>query len=451
MDSVSTKDTIIFFSNHLRSEDDAYNLYRGLYAAELKNSLENLNLEYFFFLEALGISKIIKRFETQKHYNRCFKIFDNILDDFFKKNTSYIKVSKSNKNRIAFLIHNTEGFLAHHEVFFYFLENIDREKFLKFTIDIFTQTPLDRINPKISQFCKIFNLKIFSFTSESLYSFYNKVIKFYVENNYKNLIFLSVVEGMSFISKSLPGNVSWFSLKHLADSFKNLKHIYAYSQEVKLNLADNTKIFYYKNFAKLDVQTINCNFKSKKNKFYTINREEKIKNSIFLNCVKEILYEFPQSTFSWTGKVKDQFIENFFRQHNLSDRVIFLGWINIDEFGLKHGDIFLDVPDLSGLVAAKCFSAGIPTVFFNNSPFWLNEFQEEVKIYNLYNSIEKEIVSDWYNNINNYKNNYLNITKKLVTNENYFKNYINLSVKLANKYFLGNKKEADILLENIFS
>lgn len=451
MASVSIKDQITFFANHLKNEDDAYNLYKGLYATELKNSLENLNLEYFCFLEVLGISKIIKRFETQKHYNRCYKIFDNILDDFFKKNTSYIKVSKSNENRISFLIHNTESFLAHHEVFFSFLENIDREKFLKFTIDIFTSTPLDRINSKIRQFCKIFNLKIFSFTSESRYSSYNKIINFYIQNNYKNLIFLSVTEGMSFISKSLPGNVSWFSLKHLVDSFKNLKHIYTYSREVKLDLADNTKIFYYKNFVKLDVQLIDCNFQSKKIKFYTINREEKIRNSLFLNCVKEILYEFPQSTFSWTGKVKDQFIENFFRQHNLSERVVFLGWINIDKFGLKHGDIFLDVPDLSGLVAAKCFAAGIPIVFFNNSPFWLNEFQEDVKIYNLYNSSEKEIVNDWYNNINNYKNNYLNITKKLVTKENYFKNYINLSVKLANKYFSGNKKEADLLFENIFS
>ena len=451
MNSVSIKDQIIFFSDHLKNEDDAYNLYKGLYATELKNSLENLNLDYFFFLESLGISRIIKKFETQKHYNRCFKIFDEILDNFFKKNTSFIKVSKGNQNKIALLIHNIAPFLAHHEVFFSFLENIEKEKFSKFTIDIFTITPLDDINPKIKQFCKNFNIKIFSFTSESNYLFYNKIINFYIQNNYKNLIFLSVVEGMSFISKSLPGNVSWFPLKHLVDSFKNLKHIYTISQGVKLKLADNTKIFYYKNFVKLDVQPIDCNFQSKKIKFYTINREEKIRNSIFLNCVKEILYEFPQSTFSWTSRVKDQFIENFFRQHNLSDRVIFLGWINIDKFGLKHGDIFLDVPDLSGLVAAKCFAAGIPTVFFTNSPFWLNQFQEDVKIYNLYNSVEKEIVSDWYNNINNCKNNYLNITKKLVTNENYFKNYINLSVKLANKYFSGNKKEADLLFENMFS
>jgi hypothetical protein len=259
------------------------------------------------------------------------------------------------------------------------------------------------------------------------------------------------MQGMSYISKSLPGNVSWYPLKHLLDSFKSLKHIYTVSQGVKLNLADNTKIFYYKNFLKLDVQPINCNFQSKKIKFYTINREEKIRNSIFLNCVKEILYKFPQSTFSWTGRVKDQFIENFFRQYNLNDRVIFLGWINIDQFGLKHGDIFLDVPDLSGLVAAKCFTAVIPTVFFNNSLFWLNEFQEDVKICNFYNSVEEEIVRDWYNNINNYKNSYLNITQKLVTNENYNKNYINLSVKLANKYFSGNKKEADLLFENMFS
>jgi hypothetical protein len=452
MTFVSIIDQINFFSDNLKNENDAYNLYKGFYANELIKSLEDKNLHNFFLLEDLGFRKIIKKFETQRHYNRCLKIFDEILDLFFKKNIYKIKKSKSLKKKVAFLIHNTSVFLAHIELFFHFLQNIEKEKFLEYQVDIFTSTPLDNINLRIRQFCKIFNINIFSFTSENDYIYYEKIINFYSQKKYKNLIFLSVVKGMSYISKSLPGNVSWFVFRFLLDSFKSLKHIYAPSQNIKLNLVENTKIFYFKNFVTLETQLINCIYRNNKIKFYTLNREEKIKNIKFLNYVREILYKFPQSTFSWTGREKNEFVENFFKKQNLDQRVFFLGWIDIDKHGIKHGDVFLDVPVTSGLLAAKCFASGIPTVFFNNSSFWLNNYKDNLKIDKLSNLAEKEIISDWYKTTEN-SSNYLNITTKLVTNENYFKNYVNLSIKLAKKYFtsLDSKNDANSLFENMFS
>ena len=453
MKEINILDQLIYFQKNIRDEEDAYNLYKGIYTKCLINSLENKNFKEFFKLEDWGIAKLVKIFDNQNHYNKCLKIFDNILDDAFKKNIFKSVTPKKYNNKIAFYIINLSNILAHVEVFLNFLENIDQDKFSKCHVDIFTITPLEKVNEKIKNLCKVLNINIFCFNKTDKYASYQSMINFYVENSYKNLIFLSTVNGMSFLSKSLPHNVSWLPLKHLSDAYKSLKHIYSLYEEKKLDLSENIKIFYHKIYIDLKVQLINCNFKDKNIKFYTINREEKIKDGIFLNSVKEILKKFPESTFSWTGKKEDTYITNFFNKHNLSQRVFFIGWVDIDRLGFHHGDIFLDTEKLSGVVAIKCFASGIPTVFFNKSTFWLNLYKKDIKKEIMNNLTEQEIINDWYKSLEDSENSYLNIVTKLVTNKNYFENYVNLSIKSAKKYFdnLDIKKGNNLLFEDMIS
>ena len=453
MKEINILDHLIYFQKNIRDEEDAYNLYKGLYSTCLINSLENKNFKEFFNLENWGLEKLVKIFDNQNHYNKCLKIFDDILDDAFKKKIFKSVKSKKYNNKIAFYIVNLGNILAHVEFFLNFLKNIDKDKFSKYHVDIFTTTPLEKVNEKVKNLCKVLNINIYSFNKTDFYASYQSIINFYSENEYKNLIFLSTVNGMSFLSKSLPNNVSWFVLKYFLYPFKSLKNIYLVHEEEKKYLIENTKIFYNKIVTNVKTKLINCNFENKKIKFYTINREEKIREGIFLDCIKETLNKFPHSTFSWTGRNKDIFIQNFFDQHNLSQRVFYLGWINIDKFGLKHGDVFLDTENLSGLVAIKSFMSGIPTVFFNQSNFWLNFFKKELVNNISFNLDEKEIINDWYKNLENSKNNYLNIINKLATNEIYFKRYIELSIKLGKNYINNpdNKKEANLLFENMNS
>ena len=453
MKEINIFDQLIYFQKNIRDEEDAYNLYKGIYTKCLINSLENKNFKEFFNLEDWGIAKLVKIFDNQNHYNKCLKIFDNILDDAFKKNIFKSATPKKYNNKIAFYIINLSNILAHVEVFLSFLENIDQDKFSKCHVDIFTITPLEKVNEKIKNLCKVLNINIFCFNKTDKYASYQSMINFYVENSYKNLIFLSTVNGMSFLSKSLPHNVSWLPLKHLSDAYKSLKHIYSLYEEKKLDLSENIKIFYHKIYIDLKVQLINCNFKDKNIKFYTINREEKIKDGIFLKSVKEILKKFPESTFSWTGKKEDTYITNFFNKHNLSQRVFFIGWVDIDRLGFHHGDIFLDTEKLSGVVAIKCFAAGIPTVFFNKSTFWLNLYKKDIKKEIMNNLTEQEIINDWYKSLEDSENSYLNIVTKLVTNKNYFENYVNLSIKSAKKYFdnLDVKKGNNLLFDDMIS
>ena len=452
MEKTNILDQLINFQKNIRDEEDAYNLYKGIYTKCLINSLENKNFKEFFNLENWGIVKLVRIFDNQNHFNKCLKIFDDILEDAFKKKIFESVTSKKYNNKIAFYIINLGNILAHVEVFLNFLENIDQDKFSKCHVDIFTVTPIEMVNEKIKNLCKVLNINIFSFNKIDMYASYQSIIKFYIDNGYKNLIFLSTVNGISFISKSLPDNVSWFALKHLSDSFKRLKQIYTTEKNGDLYLKKNKNIFVTNFKSYIKQKLINCNFIYKNINFYTINRVEKIKDGIFLNVIKEILEKFPNSTFSWTGRQKDRFIEDFFYTHNLSQRVFFLGWIDIDKIGLKHGDIFLDTEKLSGIIAIKSFASGIPTVFFNKGLFWLNHFKDDiVKNKELYNYAEQEVINDWFNDLNNHRNSYLNVVTKLSTKKKYFKDYVNLSIKLSRKYFDSeiSKKGASLLFDKM--
>jgi hypothetical protein len=453
MDKINILNQLIYFQKNLRDEEDAYNLYKGLYSTCLINSLENKNFTEFFNLENWGIEKLVKIFDNQNHYNKCLKIFDDILDDAFKNKIFKSVTPKKYNNKIAFYISNLGNLLAHVEVFLNFLENIDQDKFSKCHVDIFTITPPEKLNEKVKNLCKVLNINIFFFVKTDFYKSYQSIINFYIENSYKNLIFLSTVNGMSFLSKSLPYNVSHYIHKHAISSFKTLKHLYLYDSRHLFDFSKNTKIFFNTFKPVINTKLINCNFIDKKINFFTINREEKIKDGIFLDCIKEVLNKFSDSTFSWTGKKKDKFIEDFFEKNNLSQRVFYLGWIDIDKLGFKHGDIFLDTENLSGIISAKSLSSGIPTVFFNNSSFWLNSFIAEIKNDNSYTLLEKEIIEDWYGNLEDNKGSYLNIVSRISTDKEYFNNYINLSIKLSKKFFSSsrNKKQANLLFENMIS
>ena len=453
MDKINILNQLIYFQKNLRDEEDAYNLYKGLYSTCLINSLENKNFTEFFNLENWGLEKLVKIFDNQNHYNKCLKIFDDIIDDAFKNKIFKSVTPKKYNNKIAFYISNLGNLLAHVEVFLNFLENIDQDKFSKCHVDIFTITPPEKLNEKVKNLCKVLNINIFFFVKTDFYKSYQSIINFYIENSYKNLIFLSTVNGMSFLSKSLPYNVSHYIHKHAISSFKTLKHLYLYDSRHLFDFSKNTKIFFNTFKPVTNTKLINCNFIDKKINFFTINREEKIKDGIFLDCIKEVLNKFSDSTFSWTGRSKDSFIQNFFDKHNLSQRVFYLGWIDIDKLGFKHGDIFLDTENLSGIIAAKSLSSGIPTVFFNNSSFWLNSFIAEIKNDNSYTLLEKEIIEDWYGNLEDNKGSYLNIVSRISTDKEYFNNYINLSIKLSKKFFSSsrNKKQANLLFENMIS
>jgi hypothetical protein len=434
-----------FFAKNINDEDSAFNLYMGLYLTTLEKALNAKNFDSFLKLEAFGYSNLVKKFESKSHYERCFKIFDQLLDSFFQKNFFKKRIVKTKKNKIAFFIHNLSSTMAHIDLFCDFIKSLDKENFRKYKIDIFS-IGKQSVSQKLKNIFIDRNINVYSFEDSNAYQAFEKLINFYISGEYRNLIFLSVPNYLSYLSKCLPGNVSWWVMKFPSNSYLDLKHKYVpFSFKDNLKIEDNNT-FFYKNLSNFNnIKLENCIFSKKKIKFYSINREEKIRNDHYLNCVKSILNKFKNSSYSWTGKVQDDYITNFFKVNNLNDRVFYLGWIDVDKRGLKHGDIFLDTPNLSGLISAQTFASGIPTVFFVNSNFYLNYYKNELKKNNFNNLIYKEIIDDWYSDLRSSEERYINIVNKLTSNENYHENYIKLSRDLTKKYLSSPNEVADNL------
>jgi len=117
--------------------------------------------------------------------------------------------------------------------------------------------------------------------------------------------------------------------------------------------------------------------------------------------------------------------------------------LNDNDKGIGYGDIFLDTPNLSGIVAANNFSVGVPVIFFNDSNFYLNFHKNNLVKKNNKNLIFEEIINDWYFNSKKPEDNYVNIAIKIATNEYYRENYLRLSKYLA-KHYIHSSKEAKL-------
>jgi hypothetical protein len=443
-----------YFSNNVSDIESAYNLYKGLYLQILTQVLEIKDFNTFIELEEFGYKKLIKSFEEDYHYERCLNIFDNTLTLNFNKGFFKRRLTLKKKNKIAFFIHNTASTMAHIDLFYNFIQSIDKEILNNYKIDIFTFSN-GGYSQKIKTLINEKKISVFSFKiKDNIYDTFEDLINFYIEGCYRNIIFLSLPIYISYLSKCLPNQVSWWSMKYQIDIFPDLKQRYIGGLfnkspiDSKYSWIKHGYFIPKENNLKLDMNSFNKN----NIKFFTINREEKIRNPQYLDCVKNILNLIPNSEFYWTGRQEDPYIKNFFKNHKLGSRVFYLGWFNIDERGIKHGDIFLDTPNLSGIIAANNFSIGVPVVFFNDSNFYLNFHKNDLENSIQETAIFAEIIKDWYSNIKNSEDRYINITFKLATNEYYRKNYILLSKYLAEKYIHSPKlAKLDLLFQKMVS
>ena len=444
-----------FFINNLSDIESAYNLYKGLYLHTLNQILEINDFNSFIKLEELGYKKLIKNFEEDYHYERCLNIFDRAVNVNFEKGIFKKRKILKKENKICFFIHNVSSEMAHINLFYNFIDSVYKKKINGYKIDIVTFGDSKKISKKLEILINRNNINIFSFKGRSnLYEMFEDLINFYIESGYQNMIFLSLPIYISYLSKCLPNQISWWSMKYQIDIFPDLKQRYVGGLLNKSKIDSKYKWINHGYFVPKEntLGTGIFNFDKNKIKFFSINREEKIKSPKYLSCVKQILNIIPNSQFYWTGRQEDKNIKSYFKDNNLDHRVFYLGWFNINEKGIKHGDIFLDTPNLSGIVATNNFSAGVPVVFFNDSNFYLNFHRNNLKKDVIQNKIFDEIINDWYFSLKNQEEQYVNIAYKLATNEYYCKNYMELSKHLAEKYVHSPKAaKLDLLFETMIT
>ena len=97
-----------------------------------------------------------------------------------------------------------------------------------------------------------------------------------------------------------------------------------------------------------------------------IGREEKINSPDYLDAVAEILRANPTAIFLWTGRTRDELIEQSFQAAGVASQTRHIGWVNPHLYA-QVLDIFLDsFPFPCGHTVMQAMAAGKPVVFFDS-------------------------------------------------------------------------------------
>ena len=331
----------------------------------------------------------VKSTETFENYTECFQFIESFGQDYGNylrsQLPSYSKSSKENSQKICYFFPNIDNDLAHIELFYNMFKEHDSKSEIKIFVASFSSVKYkSKYIKELELKKKIFVIPI-EFNNNGLISFLKK----FISHDFAQLVNVSFGYYLQvFLTALTPKKVTWLSMKFELRCFKDLTNRVSFHSSIG-DTFNHEKIKWFRNTPALLNHNIQYNGPSNTNsiKFLTINREEKIRDLEFLESVAQILLNTSNSSFSWTGRTEDPAISNFFKNKKLENRVHFIGWVDpyllINDF-----DIFLDVPKLSGYIAAQYFAAGFPVIHFKNSCSWVDFFEEEFSRKSLFNSSE---------------------------------------------------------------
>lgn len=335
------------------------------------------NFNEFLALENHYYNKQVKVIEDASHYESMFSQIEESGFAYGKILKSLVTVTeKINTNRICYFLPSLDSDLAHIELLHAILNESEKLNFEIFVAG-FAQNK-NCINSKLlTQLSDTGKIKILKL--EYSHSGIVKFIQWFNTAGISQLIITSIPILLNTFTEVFgTEKVTWFSMKFELNCFSKLKNRISFcgkdpytNHSKNVSWLRNPPAIVGKN---LDWE-INSNVQ-KPIKLISINREEKIRNQIFLDAVNKILTANQDAHFYWTGRNRDQTIENFFRKNNIHNRTHYLGWVDPEKI-ISEFDVFLDTPNLSGSIAAKAFASGMPVATFKNSQSWLDFYSEE--------------------------------------------------------------------------
>jgi hypothetical protein len=364
-------------------------LHENVVAAcvEMEKTLKSRMYSRFLELEVKFYNDIVKIEETKAHYEYCFNELDRIgklygdvlqLSMARLQKKSYIADDEEEENvNIMYLLPNLDNDLAHIEFLSQLLAPHNPAGKVKITIAGYRKRPGAIQSRYISRLANDGILTVALF--EDSHSGRLSLLEFFLRNKYSQLIIYSIPFQLSAWCRVLGKNrVVWASTKFHLNCFDELYNRIAWGLGGIEEEPSNGSVWKLSAAAPPTESIMDFSPDLRpRTRLVTVNREEKIATPVFLNAVAEILKARPSTTFGWTGRRETSMVTDFFRDKGLSSRVKFLGWVD-PRAALPHFDIFLDTPHLSGLVAAKAFLAGMPTVSLSGATGQLSSLAQHL-------------------------------------------------------------------------
>lgn len=346
-----------------------------IFKDETKSDINSaLSIEAFFYIN------FIKQSESEDYFSYFYSQINNVYENINYSDVHCMNqvipaynLRATGKKRILFIINNAVQ-LAHVEVLFSLLKgwkNIAVCEYEPIVIFLFGRDRDIDIFLSKNNIETIFLSDIFA--NDSL--IYERFIFIKELNSRHNILFsiiLSNVVWMSCIfSIRISKNQIWYSMKFHSYNSKNIDlyltggaegEIYKDINSTKWSIVQGGLINLFDPSLSSQASSIKDSLKNWGSILGCFAREEKLRNLDYLNLISTILKRNKDSIFLWTGKEEDVFISTFFKEKQISDQTLFLGWINTKLYA-QVIDIYLDCfPVPSGLTIYQAMAASVPFV-----------------------------------------------------------------------------------------
>ncbi|MEY4316536.1 MAG: hypothetical protein RI902_344 [Pseudomonadota bacterium] len=340
--------------------------------------LEAGDYDRYLVLDNIFYNHEVKVVEDADHYQSMFTSIEKSSVEYGNILKKYsIESTALDFNKICYFLPTLDNDLAHIELLCAILETAVDHNFDVYVAGFASEknsiksrllTELEK-NGKIKIVCLEFShLDVVSF------------IKWFCNSGISQLIVTSIPTLLvSFIEVFGSKMVTWFSMKFELNCFDKLINRMSFCGN-GLFVDAKHGVTWLRNPPAIVGSQLEWKKRVVDNqivRLISINREEKIRNPIFLEAVKSILKLNLNAQFYWTGRQCDKAIVEYFLANDLSDRTHYIGWVNATQI-ISEYDIFLDTPNLSGSIAAKAFASGMPVATFENSQSWIDFYKDDI-------------------------------------------------------------------------
>jgi glycosyltransferase involved in cell wall biosynthesis len=347
---------------------------------QMRELLEKKRYDEFIRAESNFYSQFIRVIEMRDHHEKMFRRIDPVVTQYGmtlrKLLGEHAKTERDGS--VCYFLPSLDNDLAHIVQLATLLSSIGTERLKKTYIAGFTA-----------------NKNVVQSRCIAVLAKHHGVTVIPLQHNHDSIVafsrwFLNRGVGL-FVQYSIPTllsawlelfgheRVAWFVTKFELNSFARLRHGLSGSGLSQLTTHAHGTVIWRRATAALPAASL-LRFQPNPRgdiKMVSINREQKIKDPIFLSSICRALETTENTKFYWTGRSADPEIVAFFRERHLEDRQLFIGWVDPTS-ALKDYDIFLDTFSLSGVVAVTAFSSGMPSLFMRGSNSWLEAFEEEI-------------------------------------------------------------------------
>lgn len=335
-------------------------------------------------LEAYVYGHLIKHFEDPAHYERCFAAIDGVLHAIGRRRAGTPPpAAPLPARRLLFFFHNMKDELAHLVLLADVLDaHLAGDPSDAVAIGVVGVTDAEPA-PRLRALRDRHGIALHALPPGATETVYDQALDVMRAEGYDRLVVVAAPIGLSYLSGRLgTGALAWWSMKFELGCFEHLdvrcSFVSGYRRERQVNgrtWHEAAPLMAVERIAPSGTPqpTVALARQRHATLFYSINREEKIRNPLFLDMVARVLEAVPDAGFIWTGRNAPPEVDAFFAQRGLGDRHHFAGWVTPDDL-VAGADIFLDTPVLSGTVAARAALDGRPVVTLAESHSWMNFF-----------------------------------------------------------------------------